>query len=1003
MTDDRWPQVKALFQAAVERPIDERDAFLAAATGDDAALRREVESLLTADASDVSFLDRLPVASESVPADFFFASSASMDHTPSHTVLTPGLRVGPYEVIAPLGAGAMGEVYRARDTKLNREVALKVLPELFASDPDRLARFKREAQMLATLNHPNIAAIYGLEESNPSTGSGQAAVRALVLELIDGPTLADRIALGPISVDEALTIARQIAEALEAAHEKGIIHRDLKPANIMITGNGRVKVLDFGLAKVWDGAPQSDLSGSPRLTATDIGGRAVLGSPAYMSPEQARGQSLDKRTDIWAFGCVLYEMLTGRASFAADTISDTIAAILERELDWAALPATVPAAVRTLIRRCLQKDGRQRIADISVAQFVLDDPDKRWPSARDDRHAREGLAEQGPRASAPAASLRLWQGLAALGALTALGLVGWTVWSSPAPVHTSRFAAPTPDSTTFYGYVSVSPDGRKLAVVESGGGGNPRGLWIRDFSTLEWRRLPGTELAGSPFWSPDSRYLAFAAGNQLKKIDITGGPPQTLCSMPVRIDGSGAWNRNGVIIFGSWGGGAGGPLWKIAETGGTATAITEVDAPKREVYHTWPTFTEDGEHFVYFRSGTPDVEGIYAGSLDATPAEQSRKRILATEFAASYSNEYLFFVRANALLAQRLDLRSFTLTGEAVAVTEAVETTWFRTGVFSVSSGALAYRTGAASGDLQLTWLDRHGTRLSTVGPPDQNAQVSVSPDGSRAAVRDASFDQPGDLWLLDLANGRRTRLTFLRTAYSRAVWSSDGRRIAFAGGNLGDALYEKASSGVGEEKVLLKQPGTRHYPTSWSRDGRFLLYHTENTPQTGYDLWVLPLQGDHGPQRLLGDAFNEWSGVFSPDMRWIAYASTETGGANVYVRPFLAVGPSGVPAVGEGKWQVGKDGGNWPKWIGKEIIFDDRPGGTSVFAVRVNPSAAVFHSEIPQRLFTLPVAGGFQFSPDANAQRFLWAAPQAQRTAQVPFTVVLNWQEELKQRMPAK
>ena len=908
----------------------------------------------------------------------------------SHAVLTAGFRVGPYQIVAPIGEGAMGEVYRACDTKLNRDVALKVLPERFALDPDRAARFRREAHLLATLNHPNIAAIYGLEESG-----SVAAAQALVLELVDGPTLADRIARGPIPVREALTIARQMADALEAAHEKGIIHRDLKPANIKIASNGAVKVLDFGLAKVWDGAPQSDPSASPTLTATVFGERPVLGTPAYMSPEQARGQSLDRRTDIWAFGCVLYEMLTGRRPFAGHTISDTIAAILERDPDWTTLPATVPATVRTLIRRCLEKDGRKRVADISVAQFVLDDHDKR------------GAAEQAPTAPAPSARIRLWQGLAALSALTAVGLVGWTIWSNPAPLQTSRFAAPLPDDTIFHGYVSVSPDGRKLAFTEGGGGSNPRGLWIRDFSTLEWRRLPDTELAGSPFWSPDSRYIAFGARNQLKKIDITGGPPQTLSSMPVRVDGSGTWNRNGVIIFGSWGGGAGGPLWKISDTGGAAAAITEVDASKGELYHTWPTFTEDGEHFVYFRSGAPDVEGIYVGSLNATAAGQSRKRILATEFAASYADGYLFYVSANALMAQRLDLRSLTLTGEAVPVAEALETTWFRTGVFSVSSGgALAYRTGPATGDLQLTWLDRQGKRLSTVGQPDQNAQVSLSPDGSRAAVRDAYYGQVGDLWMVSLADGRRTRLTFLRSNYSPAVWSTDGGRIAYSGGNLGDTLYEKASSGVGDEKVLLKQPGTRLYPTSWSRDGRFLLYHTENTPKTGYDLWVLPLQGNRKPERLLGDAFNEWAGVFSPDTRWIAYASTENAGGHVYVRPFLAVGPSGVPAVGEGKWQVSKDAGNWPKWIGKDILFSDVPGGTNVFTVRVNTSGDIFDPGIPQLLFTAPIAGNYRigdYQVTQDAQRFLLPVSQAQRSAQVPITVVLNWQEELKQRMNGK
>ena len=364
MTDERWPQVKALFHAAVERPSGERDTFLSASAGHDEALRRDVESLLAADASGSGFLDQLPLIDDSVLADPL-GETASMDDPQPHAVLGAGLRVGPYEIVAPLGAGAMGEVYRARDTKLNRNVALKVLPSLFAVDPDRLARFAREAQLLATLSHPNISAIYGLEESNGAP--------VLVLELIDGPTLADQLTRGPIPLEEALTIARQIAEALEAAHEKGVIHRDLKPANITITRSGVVKVLDFGLAKVWDGASQSDRSASPGLTATALGERAILGTPTYMSPEQARGDSLDQRTDIWSFGCLLYEMLTGRAPFAADTISDTLVAILEREPAQARLPADTPSGIRRLLRRCLQKDRRRRLQAAGDAVIEIDD------------------------------------------------------------------------------------------------------------------------------------------------------------------------------------------------------------------------------------------------------------------------------------------------------------------------------------------------------------------------------------------------------------------------------------------------------------------------------------------------------------------------------------------------------------------------------------------------------------------------------------------------------
>jgi hypothetical protein len=435
-----------------------------------------------------------------------------------------------------------------------------------------------------------------------------------------------------------------------------------------------------------------------------------------------------------------------------------------------------------------------------------------------------------------------------------------------------------------------------------------------------------------------------------------------------------------------------------SESGGTPTALTEIDAKEGEVYHTWPSFTEDGEHFIYFRSGTPDVQGIYVGSIHAKPAQQSRERILATEFAASFANGYLFFVRGNSLLAQPLDPRSLKVKGEPVPIVESLEVNWFRTGVFwPSSSGVLVYRRRNISLDLQLAWLDRQGKVLRTVGQPGRNNEISVSPDAMRAIVRDAFYNRSGDLWMVNLVNGRRTRFTFSQSDYSPAVWSPDGRDVAYAGGNLGDTIYEKASSGVGEEKVLLKEAGLRHYPTSWSRDGRFLLYTTENAPGTGADLWVLPLQGDHKPTRLLGEAFNEWAGVFSPDSRWIAYASTETSGANVFVRPFIAAGPSGVPAVGQAKWQVSKDGGNWPKWVGTEIIFNDIPSGTTEYAARVRAVGDAFESGTPERLFLGPVAGRLVRDVGPDGQRFLWAVPDVQETAEIPISVVLNWPALMK------
>ncbi len=554
MNDAPWPRVKALFQAAVERPAEERDAFLAAETGDDVALRAEVDSLLRADSSDPGLLDQLPVASASVLAGPFAASAPSAQNGRSQPALPVGGRVGSYEIGAPLGAGAMGEVYRASDTKLHRIVALKVLPERFAIDPDRSARFTREAQVLARLSHPNIGAIYGLEE----TGGAQA----LVLELVEGPTLADRIARAPIPVTEALAIAHQIADALEAAHEKGIIHRDLKPANIKIADTGLVKVLDFGLAKVWDEGPQSDLSGSPRLTDTDLGGRTILGTPAYMSPEQARGQSLDRRTDTWSFGCVLYEMLTGHAAFAGETISDTLVAILEREPDWTSLPASTPASIRRLLRRCLEKDRKRRLESASDARLEIDD----------------ALALRPDEALAPSATLshRVKPTvIAALAGVTTIAaFVAWIAVRPPpaAPIRPSRFViAPAPglplNVSGLARDLALSADGRRLAY--RAGGSNTAGspLIVRPIDRLEGQPVPDVGGAYAPFFSPDNRWIGFFENTDLKKVSIAGGPVITLCQFSGRPLGA-SWGDDNTITFAT--NAPGTSLWRVSADGGRA-------------------------------------------------------------------------------------------------------------------------------------------------------------------------------------------------------------------------------------------------------------------------------------------------------------------------------------------------------------------------------------------------------------------------------------------------
>ncbi len=733
--------------------------------------------------------------------------------------LSAGSKLGPYEILTPLGEGGMGQVWKARDTRLNRFVAIKTSHKRFSE------RFEREAQAIAALNHPNICSLYDVGPDY------------LVMEYVEGKPVQ-----GPLPLDEALALAGQILDALDAAHRKGITHRDLKPGNIMLGPNG-VKVLDFGLAKMEHAPSPAGVTQTMPLT----GEGSLLGTLQYMSPEQIEGQEADARSDIFAFGLVLYELITGKRPFTGKSQASLIASILkEQPRPLSELQPLTPPGLERVLQTCLEKD-----------------PDKRWQSAREVKHALDWMTQNAsPVAPAPARPSetkglrRALAAVAALAVLIALGVAGWMYFRPQEPAQTSRFEVALPENVTFSQYVSVSPDGRKLAFNATGEKG---GLWIRDLDALEWRQLPGTDGAVSPFWSPDSKFLGFGVQNQLKKIDVSGGPAQTLCEVSGIQVGTGAWNRDGVIVFGGRGIG---PLWRVSQVGGVATAITSVDRERGESFHSLPTFLPDGKHFLYLRNGPPDAIGIYAGSLDAKPADQSKERILATPFAASYVNGYLFFMRDNTLMAQPFDAAKLQLTGEPAPVAEHVGTTQ-SIGVFSVSpSGTLAYRAGAGTGSYQLTWFDRQGRVLSTFGQvgPDQN--IVLSPDGTRGVVRDAAGAAAGDLWTLDFARGVRTRFTFRQNPGSPAVWSPDGSRVAFATGDLLDTIYEKASSGAGDEKELLKEPGRIHIPSSWSHDGRFLLYTAINDPKTGNDLWVLPLQGDRTPVLLLGTDFAENQGT---------------------------------------------------------------------------------------------------------------------------------------------
>ena len=873
--------------------------------------------------------------------------------------ISAGDKLGPYEILTPLGEGGMGQVWTARDTRLNRVVAIKTSHQRFSE------RFEREVQAIAALNHPNICSLYDVGPDY------------LVMERVEGKPIH-----GPLPLDQALLYAGQILDALDAAHRAGIIHRDLKPGNIMVGKNG-VKVLDFGLAKIEHASTPGGATQGATQTMPLTSDGAILGTLQYMSPEQLEGKEADARSDIFSFGVVLYEMITGKRPFTGGSQASLIASILkEQPRPLQQLQPLTPAGLDRVLQTCLEKD-----------------PEKRWQSAREVKHALEWMAQGAPAvaavatpAEAPSKKLRLWQSIAALMTIVALGIAGWMLWPKPEPpASITRFQVSLPENVTFGQYVSLSPDGRKLVFNATG---EQAGLWVRDLDALEWRKLPGTQGAVSPFWSPDSRFVGFGVQNQLKKIDITGGPAQTLCETTSGGVGSGAWNRDGVIIFGGRGIG---PIWKVSQAGGVATAVTAVDAGRGEAFHALPTFMPDGKHFIYLRNGTAAVIGMYGGSLDAKPGEQSRERILAGQFAASYVNGYLFFMRENTLMGQPFDANQMKLTGDPVPVAEHVGTTQ-SIGVFSVSpSGTLAYRSGAQDGNSQLTWFGPQGKPLSTFGQPNLDGGIRLSPDATRGVVRDATQQGAGDLWTLDFTRGVRTRLTFQQSSGSYAVWSPNGSSIAFAAGSTLDTLYEKASSGAGDEKELLKETGTIHIPTSWSRDGRFLLYYTQNTPNTGVDLWVLPLEGDRKPALLLGTPFAEAQGSFSPDMHWIAYTSDESGRFEVYVRPFTVSGPSGAPSLGEGKWQISKDGGTEPRWRadGKEIIFQAPPNGRSKMAVEVKGNGAAFEAGVPQRLFQAPLDYGWDVT--ADGKRFLLDLTQVQQSAQVPITVVLNWQAQLK------
>ena len=888
--------------------------------------------------------------------------------------LSAGTRLGPYEILSPLGAGGMGEVYRAHDTRLDRTVAIKVLPEALAADSQFRERFDREAKAISQLNHPHICTLYDI--------GSQDGTDFLVMEYLDGETLADKLAKGPLPLDQALRYAIEIADALDKAHRTGITHRDLKPGNIMLTRTG-TKLLDFGLAKTdvpaMAGTSLSMLPTTPpSLTARGT----ILGTFQYMAPEQIEGEQADARTDLFAFGVVLYEMLTGKKAFAGKTQASLFGAILKEEPPpISTIDPLTPPLLDRVVKKCLAKD-----------------PDNRWQTAHDLLDGLRWVAEGAHDlvAAAPAAGRATrervaWTVVAVLAAAAiALGIP--YLRSASSDVHPIRFSVSLPENARLNTNTVpvVSPDGRRVAFIANRVGGEAL-LWVRALDALEAQPLPGTENALVPFWSPDSRTLGFFAAGKLKTIDAAGGSVQSLCDA---IDGrGGTWNRDGVIVFAP---DATGGLFRVPAAGGQPTPVTTPDVTRSETAHRLPAFLPDARHFLF--SASPS-NTIWLGSLDS----KETTRLLNADSQAQYAAPgYLLFGRQGTLFAQPFDAGRATLTGDAVPIAEQLA---FGASVnylgFSVSdSGVLAYRSGTPNTRTQLTWFDRTGKTLGPTAQPGLYRNPTLSPDGTRVAVEATDpQSRTEDIWVVELARGVTSRFTFDPGNDIYPVWSPDGSRLMFGSDRESDVfnLYQKRADGVGSEQQVLKSPAEM-VPNSWSPDGRALVYRTRPGGSSGvFNLGILPLVGDRKPHLFEASRAVQVTGQVSPDGRWLAYHSLESGRYEVYVQSF--------PAPGAGKWQISKDGGANSRWRGdgRELFYYALDG--RLMAVLIAGSTGLeVGAAIPlfeARMLNGPVPlGGFkqQYDVTRDGQRFLLTVP-LEETAASPITVVLNWTAALEKK----
>jgi hypothetical protein len=893
-----------------------------------------------------------------------------------------GTRVGAYEIVGLLGAGGMGEVYRARDTRLNRSVAIKALLAAVAGNPDRLARFRREAQLLASLNHVNIAQIHGFEE--------QDGVSALVMELVEGPTLADLISNGPLPLPDALAIARQIAEALEAAHERGVIHRDLKPANIKVRTDGVVKVLDFGLAKALDpeAAATANATISPTLSLHATQAGVILGTAAYMSPEQARGRVLDARTDIWSFGCVLFEALAGRRAFDAPDITDTLVAVLSKDPDWALLPASA-GAVRPLLMRCLRKDPKQRLQAIGDARI----------------HVEELLAAppaDGARADVPAPGARRRMAMA-LGAGAAAGaaLAALATWialrpAPPAPVTPTRveIAVPAAQPLAIHGSdrdIAISPDGQQIAYRSL------THLVVRSLVRLETRAIDAVPSLRQPFFSPDGQWIGFFDGSGLKKVAVAGGKVITVYPTQSVLRGA-SWGEDDTIVFATFDTTTG--LMRVPGGGGEATVLTTPDAARGERDHWYPSLLpgDRGVLFTVVESSQPRQSAI--GVLDSRTGQ--RKTLVRGSYPEYVDTGHLLFMADGALSAIRFDLERLEVIGQPVSVLDDVWEGTSGAANYAVSrDGTLAYVRAAATGMARsLVWIDRSGRETAIRAPLRVYREARLSPDDSRVAL--AMRDEQHDIHVWDLARETLTRLTFDPGVDERPAWTADGRSIVFGSQRSGATnLFVQTADGSGSVRQLTGG-GDEQHPAFVAADGSGIL-GTQVTSRTNGDIVWFPLsKPDTGLARaepLINSGFVEWNPDMSPDGRYLAYQSNESGRDEIYVRPF--------PRVNDGRWQVSTAGGVRPVWnrSGRELFFVDATGGMIV--VPVNTSAATFASGNARRLFDVPPGDVYlvrDYDVARDGTRFLMMkdAATGQRTATASMVVVLNWFEELKAKAAA-